>query len=213
MSVLLERIAEDLYHGRAEKVAEATREALDGGVGPGEILNGALVAGMDNVGRDFKANVLYVPEVLVAARAMHAAMDILRPLLVESDVPSAGKFMIGTVRGDLHDIGKNLVAMMMEGGGYEIIDLGVDVSPEQFVEAVKEQKPDLVGMSALLTTTMPAMKETIEALKAAAVLESVKVMVGGAPLTQDYADEIGADGYAADAASAVSVARELVGAR
>ena len=211
MSETLSKMAEDLYNGRAKEVAEGTQKALDEGIGPGEILQGALIAGMSNVGRDFKGGILFVPEVLIAARAMHAAMDILKPLLAEADVPSTGKFMIGTVKGDLHDIGKNLVSMMMEGGGYKVIDIGTDVPPDKFVEAIKSESPDLVGMSALLTTTMPAMKDTLDALTAAGVRDQVKVMIGGAPVTQKYADEIGADGYGADAASAVDVARELMG--
>jgi len=155
--------------------------------------------------------VLFVPEVLIAARAMHAGMDILRPLLAEGDVVLAGKVVVGTVVGDLHDIGKNLVAMMLEGGGFEVIDVGVDVAPEKFVETVKTVQPDMIGMSALLTTTMPAMGRTIDALVEAGVRENVKVMIGGAPVTQAFADEIGADGYAPDAASAVELARSLVG--
>jgi 5-methyltetrahydrofolate--homocysteine methyltransferase len=166
---------------------------------------------MNEVGRRFKNNEFYVPEVLIAARAMHAAMDVLKPLLAASDVQPVGTVVIGTVKGDLHDIGKNLVAMMLEGGGFNVIDLGVDVSPEKFLQAVREHKPNIVGLSALLTTTMPAMKTTIEALKEAGVRDQVKVIIGGAPVTQRFADEIGADGYAPDAASAVDVARQLLG--
>ena len=205
------KIAEDLYNGRAKEVGEGTKKALDEGASAEQILKGALIMGMNDVGRDFKDGILFVPEVLIAARAMHAAMDVLKPLLAEADVPSAGKFAMGTVKGDLHDIGKNLVNMMMEGGGYEVIDLGTDVAPEKFVEAIKSETPDLLGMSALLTTTMPSMKATLDALEAAGVRDQVKVMIGGAPVTQKYADEIGADGYAADAASAVDLARELLG--
>jgi len=211
MSDLLKKIAEDLYHGRAKEVAEGTKRALDEGLSPEEVLNGALIAGMNDVGRDFKDGILFVPEVLIAARAMHAAMEILKPLLADSDVPSVGKFLIGTVKGDLHDIGKNLVSMMMEGGGFEVVDLGTDVPPEKFVEAIEKESPDLVGMSALLTTTMPAMKDTLDALTTAGLRDKVKVMIGGAPVTQRFADEIGADGYAPDAASAVDKARELLG--
>jgi len=165
---------------------------------------------MDAVGRDFKAGELFVPEVLIAARAMRAGMDILKPLLAEADVPSAGKYAVGTVKGDLHDIGKNLVRMMIEGGGFEVLDLGVDVSPEGFVEAVRENQPDIIGLSALLTTTMTNMKAVIEALEEAGLRDSVKIMIGGAPVTDAYAQEIGADGYAADAATAVDIARELM---
>jgi len=211
MSEILQKIASNLYKGDREAVAELAQEALDQGLSPGEILADGLMAGMDRVGRDFKAGDLYVPEVLLAARAMHAGMDVLKPLLSEAEVPSAGKIVIGTVKGDLHDIGKNLVAMMMEGAGFEIVDLGTGVPPEQFVEAVEGEKPDLLGMSALLTTTMPMMRTTIEALEQAGLRDRVKVIVGGAPVTQTWADEIGADGFGSDAASAVDVARSLMG--
>jgi 5-methyltetrahydrofolate--homocysteine methyltransferase len=178
---------------------------------PGEILAGALIAGMDEVGKDFKAGDLFVPEVLIAARAMHAGMGVLRPLLAESDIPSAGKYLIGTVEGDLHDIGKNLVKMMIEGAGFETVDLGTDVKPDAFVDAVREHQPTIVGMSALLTTTMVNMRSTIEALEEAGLRDSIKIMVGGAPVTAAFAEEIGADAYAPDAASAVDVAREFAG--
>jgi 5-methyltetrahydrofolate--homocysteine methyltransferase len=207
MSDTLQQIASKLYEGSAPDVASLVQQALDEGTTAGDVLTGGLVVGMDEVGRDFKAGELFVPEVLIAARAMHAGMDILKPLLAESEVPSAGKFIIGTVKGDLHDIGKNLVRMMMEGGGYEVIDLGVDVPPEGFVEAVQANNPDILGLSALLTTTMTAMKEVIEALEEAGLRDSVKVVIGGAPVTDAFAQEIGADGYAPDAASAVDVAR------
>ena len=210
MSDTLSQIAEKLYDGKNIEVAELTQQALDEGLTAAEILNGGLVTGMDRVGVDFKNGDLFVPEVLIAARAMHAGMDILRPLLAESDVPSAGKIIVGTVAGDLHDIGKNLVVMMLEGAGFEVIDAGIDASPDKFVEAVKAEQPDLLGMSALLTTTMPAMQKAIDALAEAGVRDSVKVMIGGAPVTQAYADEIGADGYAPDAASAVDLARSLM---
>ena len=210
MSAILQQIADDLYDGKNTEVADLTQQALDAGLTAAEVLNGGLVAGMDRVGVDFKNGDLFVPEVLIAARAMHAGMDILRPLLAESDVPSAGKVVLGTVEGDLHDIGKNLVAMMLEGGGFEVVDLGIDITPEKFVEAVKAEQPDLVGMSTLLTTTMPSIEKTLDALKTAGVRGSIKVMIGGAPVTQEYADKVGADGYAADAASAVDVARALM---
>ncbi len=209
MSDTLSQIAEKLYDGRNTEVAELTRQALDEGLTAAEIL-GELVAGMDRVGLDFKNGDLFVPEVLIAARAMHAGMDILRPLLAESDVPSAGKVIIGTVAGDLHDIGKNLVVTMLEGGGFDVVDLGIDAAPQKFVEVVKAEQPDLVGMSALLTTTIPAMEKAIDALVEAGVRDRVKVMIGGAPVTQTYADEIGADSYAPDAASAVDLARSLM---
>ncbi len=211
MSDTLQLLAEKLYDGSAPETAALVQQALDEGMGPGEVLTGGLVVGMDAVGRDFKAGELFVPEVLIAARAMHAGMDILKPLLAEADVPSAGKYAVGTVKGDLHDIGKNLVRMMIEGGGFEVIDLGVDVSPQGFVDAVRENQPDIIGLSALLTTTMTNMKGVIEALEEAGLRGSVKIMIGGAPVTDAYAKEIGADGYAADAATAVDVARELMG--
>jgi 5-methyltetrahydrofolate--homocysteine methyltransferase len=212
MADILQEIATNLYNGNAKAVAELVQKALDQGLSPSEVLNGGLVAGMDEVGKGFKAGELFVPEVLIAARAMHAGMDVLRPLLAESDVPSAGKFVIGTVKGDLHDIGKNLVKMMVEGGGFQVVDLGVDVAPDAFVKAVREHQPNIVGMSALLTTTMTSMKDVIEALQEAGLRQSVKVIIGGAPVTDAYAKEIGADGYAPDAATAVDVARAMVAA-
>lgn len=209
MADKVQRIADSIYSGDVEAVNELVQDLLDEGMAPGEVLSDALIVGMDKVGRDFKAGDLFVPEVLFAARAMQAGMDVLRPLLADSDISSSGKYVVGTVQGDLHDIGKNLVRMMLEGGGFEAIDLGVDVSPSAFVEAVREHKPDLVGISALLTTTMAQMKVTIEALEEAGLRDSVKIMVGGAPVTADFAEKIGADAYAPDAASAVDIAREL----
>ena len=209
-SNILEQIASNLYQGEDEVVADLVRQGLDQEVSAAELLNGGLIAGMDEVGRDFKAGDLFVPEVLIAGRAMHAGMNILRPLLAESDVPTAGKYIIGTAQGDLHDIGKNLVKMMLEGAGFETIDLGTDVSPDAFVAAVREHQPQLIGMSALLTTTMPGMKATIEALQEAGLRDTVKIMVGGAPVTTAFAEQIGADAYAPDAATAVDVARNLV---
>jgi 5-methyltetrahydrofolate--homocysteine methyltransferase len=211
MTDKVQRIAKNLYDGDAETVAELVQGALDAGMAPGEVLKDALLAGMDEVGRDFKAGDLYVPEVLAAARAMQAGMGVLRPLLADSDIASSGKYVVGTVKGDLHDIGKNLVRMMLEGGGFEVIDLGTDVDPSAFVDAVREHKPDLVGMSALLTTTMTQMKTTIEALEEAGLRDSVKIMIGGAPVTAAFAEEISADGYAHDAARAVDMARYLKG--
>jgi len=208
---VLQKIASNLYDGENEAVAELVQQALDQGMEPQEILAGGLIAGMDEVGRDFKAGDLFVPEVLIAARAMHAGMGILRPLLADSDAHSAGKLVIGTVEGDLHDIGKNLVKMMIEGAGFETVDLGTDAKPDVFVEAVREHQPRIVGMSALLTTTMVNMKATIEALEEAGLRDSVKIMVGGAPVTAAFAEEIGADAYAPDAASAVDVARSMAG--
>jgi 5-methyltetrahydrofolate--homocysteine methyltransferase len=211
MADLLQQIASNLYDGEDEAVAELVQKALDQGQSPTAILQGGLIAGMDQVGRDFKAGDLFVPEVLIAARAMHAGMNLLRPLLAESEAPSAGKFLIGTVKGDLHDIGKNLVKMMLEGAGFETVDLGTDVAPQAFVDAALRHRPRLVGMSALLTTTMVQMKATVEALQEAGVRDTLKIMIGGAPVTAAYAAQIGADAYAPDAASAVDVARSLAG--
>jgi len=209
MTDTMQKIASKLYNGEDEEVAGLVQEALDQGMAPEEILAGGLIAGMDEVGKDFKAGDLFVPEVLIAARAMKAGMNVLRPLLAETDIPSAGKYVIGTVQGDLHDIGKNLVGIMLEGAGFQIIDLGADVKPGDFVAAVREHQPQLLGMSALLTTTMPGMKATIEALEEAGLRDAVNVMVGGAPVTAAFAKQIGADAYAPDAASAVDVARSL----
>jgi len=212
MADILQEIASNLYDGEDEEVATLVQQALDQGLAPHEILQDGLIAGMDEVGKDFKAGELYVPEVLIAARAMHAGMGVLRPLLTESEVSSAGKYVIGTAKGDLHDIGKNLVKMMLEGAGFETIDLGTDVQPEDFVAAVREHQPKLLGISALLTTTMVQMKATIEALEETELRDSVRVMVGGAPVTAAFAKEIGADAYAPDAATAVDVARSLASA-
>ncbi len=211
MADVLEQIAANLYDGNDKQVAALVEQALGEGLRPGQVLAGGLIPGMDRVGRDFKAGELFVPEVLVAARAMHAGMAVLRPLLSASEGSRAGRFMVGTVKGDLHDIGKNLVKMMMEGAGFEVIDLGTDVAPEALVAAVREQRPQLVGLSALLTTTMAQMKAAIEALQQAGLRGSVKVMIGGAPVTAAFAEQIGADGFAPDAASAVDVARKLLG--
>jgi 5-methyltetrahydrofolate--homocysteine methyltransferase len=207
----LQGIAEAVIRGDRDTVGKLTQAAVDEGVGPDKIINEGLIAGMAVVGDRFKKNEFYVPEVLIAARAMHAGMDIIKPLLAASGIQPRGTVAIGTVKGDLHDIGKNLVAMMLEGGGFEVLDLGVDVSPEKFVEAVKSQGAQIVCLSALLTTTMPSMKDTIEALQEAGIRGNAKVMIGGAPVTQNYSDEIGADGYAPDAASAVDKASELLG--
>jgi len=206
----LQEISEALIVGNAKRVRELVEQALKENISPKEILDKALVPGMNVVGEKFKNNEYYVPEVLIAARAMHAGMDLIKPLLTQTGAAYLGKVAIGTVRGDLHDIGKNLVAMMLEGSGFQIIDLGVDVPPEKFVEVAKGEGANIVAMSALLTTTMLAMKDTINALKEAGIRERVKIMIGGAPVTQRYADEIGADGYAPDAASAVDKAKELL---
>jgi len=204
----LKALADAVIKGDQKKSVEITKAALAEGTAPKSILDKGLIAGMDIVGARFKKNEIYIPEVLIAARAMKMAMEILEPELVKAGVEPVGKLLIGTVQGDLHDIGKNLVAMMLKGAGFEVIDLGVDVGPEKFVEQVKTSKAQLIGMSALLTTTMPGMERTIKALKKAGV--PVKVMIGGAPVTQDYADKIGADGFAPDAASAVDMAKSLV---
>jgi len=206
----LSALAENLINGKAREVKELTQKAIDEGVPVARILNDGLIKGMSVVGEKFKNNEFYVPEVLIAARAMHAGMDILKPLLSSSGVQPIGKVAIGTVKGDLHDIGKNLVVMMLEGAGFEVMDLGIDVPPEKFVEAVK-QGANIIAMSALLTTTMTAMKTTLEALKEAGVRDKVKTLIGGAPVTQNYANEIGADGYARDATSGADKARELLG--
>ncbi len=211
MEGILREMAEALYNGEVEKVTELTRRALDEGIPPEEILQKGLIAGMEKVGKDFRDGILFVPEVLVAAYAMKAGMEILRPLLAETGASGLGTFVIGTVRGDLHDIGKNMVAMMLEGAGFRVVDLGVDTPPERFVEAVREHNPQIVGMSALLTTTMVEMKRVIEALREAGLRDRVKIMVGGAPVTQEYADEIGADGYAPNASLAVEKAKALLG--
>jgi len=204
----LKALADAVIKGDQSAAVEITKDALENGTPAESVLNEGLIAGMDVVGARFKKNEIYIPEVLIAARAMKMAMEILEPELVKAGVEPVGKFLIATVQGDLHDIGKNLVAMMLKGAGFEVIDLGVDVGPEKFVEQVKAKGVHLVGMSALLTTTMPGMEKTIKALKEAGV--SAKIMIGGAPVTQGYADKIGADGYAADAASAVDMAKSLV---
>jgi 5-methyltetrahydrofolate--homocysteine methyltransferase len=204
----LKTLADAVIKGDQNTAAQITKAALDEGISAETILNKGLIAGMDVVGERFSKNEIYIPEVLIAARAMKSAMEILEPELVKAGVEPIGKFLIGTVQGDLHDIGKNLVAMMLKGAGFEVIDLGIDVAAEEFVEQAKATQVQLIGMSTLLTTTMPAMEKTIKALRDAGI--SAKVMVGGAPVTQDYADKIGADGYAPDAAMAVQAAKKLV---
>jgi len=207
---IFEEMSSFLQQGRAPKVKELVAQALENGEAPEKILNEGLLSGMSVVGEKFKNNEVYVPEVLIAARAMKAGMAIIKPLLLEADIPPMGTVAIGTVKGDLHDIGKNLVGMMLEGSGFNVIDLGVDVGPEQYVDAVKNQGAQIIGMSALLTTTMTSMKEIIGAIKAAGLRDQVKIMIGGAPITQEYADEIGADGYSVDAASAADLAKRLI---
>ena len=207
----LNGISEALQKGDRDTVVKLVKEAIDEGVEPKSILDEGLIAGMGIIGGKFKKNEVYVPEVLIAARAMHGGMDILEPVLVKAGIKPVGQIVLGTVKGDLHDIGKNLVAMMLKGGGFRVIDIGTDATAEKFVEAAKATGKCVVAMSALLTTTMPQMAEVVKAIKAAG-LADVKTLIGGAPVTQNYADEIGADGYAADAASAVDVAKELMAA-
>jgi len=206
----LKDIYQNVIDGQAADVETGVKAALDAGMGAEEILNNALIAAMNEIGQRFEAGDLFVPEMLIAARAMQAGLKLLKPSLAKADVKAAGKVAIGTVKGDLHDIGKNLVAMMLEGSGFEIVDLGVDVAPEAFVAAARNGA-NIIGMSALLTTTMTNMEGTLAALKAAGLRERVKVMIGGAPVTQDYANKIGADAFAPDASSATRIARQLVG--
>jgi len=204
----LKVLADAVIKGDQSTAVELTRAAVDEGVAAKTILDDGLIAAMDDVADLWKRNEFYIPEVLIAARAMKSAMEILEPELVKAGVEPVGKFLVGTVQGDLHDIGKNLVAMMLKGAGFEVTDLGVDVSPEEFVEQAKATGIQLIGMSALLTRTMPAMEKILKALRDAGV--SAKIMIGGAPVTQGYADKIGANGYAPDAASAVDLAKSLV---
>ena len=204
----LKALADAVIKGDQNTSVEITKAALAEGMAAKSVLEEGLIAGMDVIGARFKKNEVYIPEVLIAARAMKMAMEFLEPELAKAGVKPVGRFLIGTVQGDLHDIGKNLVAMMLKGAGFEVVDLGVDVDPDKFVEQVKAANAHVVGMSALLTTTMPGMEKTLKALRDANV--SAKIIVGGAPVTQDYADRIGADGYAPDAASAVDVAKSLV---
>ncbi|HRZ58549.1 MAG TPA: corrinoid protein [Candidatus Paceibacterota bacterium] len=199
---------EAILSGDAATARAVTEKALAASADPLRLVNDLMVPAMDEVGRRFECNEYFVPELLISARAMKAALELIRPILIARGDEPAGRVAIGTVKGDLHDIGKNLVAAMLEGGGFEVIDLGVNVSPEQFVKAVREGKANVVAMSALLTTTMPAMKTTIEALKQAGLREKVKVLIGGAPITQKYAEEIGADGYSDNAPAAVSLAKK-----
>lgn len=210
MDALIKEIYTNVMEGEADVVKEKVQAALAAGIAAPVILNKGMIAAMGEVGRLFEAGEYFVPEMLIAARAMQSGLALLSPYLKEADVKSAGKVVIGTVKGDLHDIGKNLVSMMLEGAGFEIVDLGTDVAPEKFVEAVRTQGAQIVGLSALLTTTMPSMKATIEALIAAGVRDTVKVMIGGAPITQEYANHIGADGYAVDASRAVATAKALI---
>ena len=210
MRTQLEKIFNDVLRGDNKSTPTDVQVALDEGIDASEVLNGGMVTAMSEVGRLFEEGEYFVPEMLISARAMQAGLAVLRPYLVDEDVQPTGKVVIGTVKGDLHDIGKNLVSMMLEGGGFEIVDLGSDVAPEKFVTAIKDEKPDIIGMSALLTTTMTNMKNTIEAIEEAGLRDSVKIIIGGAPVTQDYADKIGADGFAPDASRAVNLAKSLI---
>jgi 5-methyltetrahydrofolate--homocysteine methyltransferase len=206
----LDDLKQNVIDGNAARVPDLVKQAMSEGMPPEKILNQGLISGMAEVGRLFEEGEFFVPEMLIAARAMKAGLELLRPHLAAANVKAVGKVIIGTVQGDLHDIGKNLVGMMLEGAGFEVIDLGTDVSPDKFVAGVKEHKPDLVGCSALLTTTMPKMKTTIQALTEAGLRPSVKVMIGGAPVTEKYAAEVGADLYAPDASSAANRAKQAV---
>jgi 5-methyltetrahydrofolate--homocysteine methyltransferase len=210
MEPVIKEIFDSILEGSQKVTVVKVQAALDAGINPAAILNDGMVAAMAEVGRLFEEGEYFVPEMLIAARAMQNGLAVLKPFLASANVKSQGKVVAGTVKGDLHDIGKNLVCMMLEGAAFEIVDLGSDVTPEKFVEAVRSTGADVICMSALLTTTMPNMKTTIEALKTAGLRDKVKVMVGGAPLTDQYAHEIGADGYAADASRAVALAKSLL---
>ena len=208
----LEAIYEAVLNGDAGTAGKEVSAELEGGTPPEDILYKACIPAMEEVGRLFEEGEKFVPEMLISARAMQTGMRLLKPHLLSANIKTVGTVVVGTVAGDLHDIGKNLVAMMLEGSGFEVVDLGTDVTPQKFVDAVKEHHPNVIGMSALLTTTMPSMGATIEALKEAGLRDQVKVMIGGAPITQDFADKIGADGFAPDASSASRKAKSLAGA-
>lgn len=207
----LDTIYEAVLDGNLGEIRALVQAALDAGIDAGSILQDGLIQAMDEVGHLFEAGEYFVPEMLIAAHTMKGGLEILRPLLVEADVEPTGRVIIGTVKGDMHDIGKNLVSMMLEGAGFEIEDLGVDVSPENFVSAIRKNPPDIVGLSALLTTTMPFMQKTIETITAAGLRDQVKIIVGGAPVTAEFAQSIGADGFAADAGQATLLAKRLLG--
>jgi 5-methyltetrahydrofolate--homocysteine methyltransferase len=208
---LFEKLSTAILEGESDTSASLTQQGLDEGVTPQDLLDNGLIVGMDEVGVRFKAGDMFVPEVLMSAESMASGMDLLRPLLVESGVKMAGKIVMGTVKGDLHDIGKNLVSMMCEGAGFEIVNLGFDVDPEKFITAIKEHQPNIVGMSAMLTTTMRAMGHTIKAIEEAGLRDQVKIMVGGAPVDQEFTDRIGADGYGANAPASSELAKQLAG--
>jgi 5-methyltetrahydrofolate--homocysteine methyltransferase len=212
MSEIYERLSTAVLEGDAEKAHKLVERGLKQGLSPKEILDNGLIVGMDEVGARFKRGDMFVPEVLMSADSMAAGMEILRPLLAESGAEMLGKVVMGTVKGDLHDIGKNLVSMLCEGAGFEIVDIGFNAEPEKFIEAIKQHQPQVVGMSAMLTTTMRAMGQTIKALEEAGLRDQVKVMVGGAPVDKDFANAIGADGYGSNAPSGADLAKQLVGA-
>lgn len=207
----LESVAQAVMAGKEAQVKEDVKGLIDAGKAPLEIINDGLIGGMNVVGVRFKNGEMFVPEVLMAARSMAAGIELVKPLIADKDMPNKGTIVLGTVKGDLHDIGKNLVGMMLESGGFKVINLGIDIAADKFVEAVKEHNPQIVAMSALLTTTMLAMKDTIELLKEEGLKDQVKCIIGGAPISQDFADEIGADGFAPDAASAVELCKNLLG--
>jgi 5-methyltetrahydrofolate--homocysteine methyltransferase len=210
---LIEQMHDDMYDGLADEIAEGTQIFLDRGWGPTKVLDEALVAGMTIVGIDFRDGILFVPEVLMAANAMKAGMALLKPLLAETGAKPIGKMVVGTVKGDIHDIGKNLVGMMMEGAGFEVVDLGINTEADTFIEALEEHKATILGMSALLTTTMPYMKVVIDTMKERGIRDDYIVMVGGAPLNEEFGAAVGADAYCRDAATAVEVAKQLVADR
>jgi 5-methyltetrahydrofolate--homocysteine methyltransferase len=212
MEPVLENLYNAIMEGDAASAPALVNQALSQGLPAPQILNEGMIAAMEHVGKLFEEGEFFVPEMLIAARAMQAGLAVLKPHLAQAEVKAAGRVVAGTVKGDLHDIGKNLVCMLLEGAGFEIIDLGTDVTPEKFVQVIQDGRADIMALSALLTTTMPNMKVTIEALKSAGVRDKVKVMIGGAPVTQAYAEQIGADGYAPDASRAVALAKSLVGA-
>ncbi|MCK4856916.1 MAG: corrinoid protein [candidate division Zixibacteria bacterium] len=208
---ILEQISASLQKGNDTHVAELTRRAIEKKLPPKQILDDGLIGGMAVIGERFKAHEIFLPQVLLAARAMYAGMDLLKPLMIRENIPTSGKVVIGSVQGDLHDIGKNLVAIMLKGAGFEVIDLGSDVTPEQFVSAAEKEEAGAIGLSALLTTTMPVMKQVIDLLRERRLLSKIKVIIGGAPVTQKFADQIGADAYAFDGVSAVERVKALIG--
>ena len=207
------QLSESLQRGDAKKVAELTKQAIEEGAAPKSILDNGLIAGMSVVGEKFRIREIFLPDVLLAARAMYAGLDLLKPLLVKDRVPMMGKVVLGTVQGDLHDIGKNLVGIMLQGAGFEVIDLGNDVSPQRFIDTAEKEQADVIGMSALLTTTMPKMKLVVDLAKKQHIREKMKIIVGGAPLSADYAKEIGADAYCYDGVSAVECVKGFIGKR